>query len=416
MRSARPLGIAILLVFVSIAVSIALAPSCSRRRVPRPVDVTFWQTWPVEALAPLVQRFEAANPAIHVVVRRLPAEGATDTLAVAAQAGRPPDLVELSPEQTARFIDEGALSDWSAGVADLKPAMRGWELCSLGDAIYGLPWLLRTRVLLYNRALFARAGLDSARGPDTWDELKTAATRVQKLGPSVHGFGLAGARRERFSSFMPFAWGNGGELLSARLDSCRIDSPENAEALEFLVSLAPVSLVAGSDSIVREFQRGLLGSMVADAGVSVTVRRENTGFPLGVALVPRPAAGRGTHATSGSGSVLASFTRSRRKEDALKFARYLAERPNTLALAAALGSVFPPYPDVAGAPEYRERPDSRLSLLQLETARFEPILRGGDRMLGVVDSLVGEALTHRVSPRAAVALADTLIRRLGVTR
>jgi ABC-type glycerol-3-phosphate transport system substrate-binding protein len=394
-----------------IPVTLALALSCS---APRPVEVTFWQSWPVEAIAPLVQRFEAANPSIHVVVRQLPPVDATDTLAIAALSGRPPDLVELSPDQAVQFIDAGLLSDWSAGVADLRPAMRGWELCSLGDAIYGLPWLLRTRVLIFNRALFARAGLDSTRGPETWDELATAAARVENLG--AHGFGLASARGERFSAFMPFAWGNGGELFSARLDSCRIDSPENAVALEFLTSLVPVSLVAGRDSIVAEFRRGRVGMVIADAGVSVAARREDPGFPQGLALVPRPASDRGTHATGGTGTVLASFTRSRRKEDALKFARYLAERQNTLALAAALQSVFPPYPSVAEAPEYRERPESRLCIRQLETARFEPILRAGDRMLGVVDSLVGEALELRLSPRAAVAVADTLIRKLGVTR
>jgi hypothetical protein len=37
-------------------------------------------------------------------------------------------------------------------------------------------------------------------------------------------------------------------------------------------------------------------------------------------------------------------------------------------------------------------------------------------MLGVVDSLVGEALARRLSPPAAVGLADSLIRRLGVTQ
>jgi multiple sugar transport system substrate-binding protein len=404
-----------LLVF-TIAAIVALASSCSRRTAPRPVEVTFWQTWPVEAMAPLVQHFEAANPSIHVVVRQLPAEDATDTLALAAQAGRPPDLVELSPEQTALFIDEGLLSDWSAGVADLRPAMRGWELCSLGDAIYGLPWLLRTRVLVYNRALFTRARLDTTRGPETWDELKSAAARVQSIAPGIHGFGLAAAKLERFSSFMPFAWGNGGELLSARLDSCRIDSPENAAALEFLVSLAPVSLVAGSDSIAREFERGRIGMWIADAGFAVEARRRDARLPLGVALVPQPAADRGERATLGNGSVLASFTRSLRKEDALRFARYLGERQNTLALASALETVFPPHPGVAEAPEYHGRPDQELFIRQLETARFEPILRAGDRMLGVVDSLVGEALARRLSPRAAVALADTLIRKLGVTR
>ena len=400
----------------AILVTLVFALSCGRSTSTRPVEVTFWQTWPVEAIAPLAQRFEAENPAIHIVVRQLPAEDATDTLALAAQSGRPPDLVELLPAQTERFIDEGLLSDWSAGVADLRAGVRGWELCSLGDAIYGMPWLLRTRVLVWNRELFARAGLDSTRAPETWDELKTAATRIQKLSPSVHGYGLPGAPGERFSSFMPFAWGNGGELFSARLDTCRIDSPENADALAFLVSLAPVSLVADRDSLAREFQRGLLGLWIVDAGFVVGARRDAPRFPLGVTLVPRPALDRGTHATTGTGSVLASFTRSRRKEDALRFARYLGERQNTLALAAALATVFPPHPGVSEAPEYRDRPDARLCLRQLETAHFEPLLRDRDQMLGVVDSLVGEALAHRLSPRATVGLADSLIRRLGVTR
>jgi len=399
-----------------LALGLLLALSCSPRTGAHRAEVTFWERWPVAAVAPLVQRFEAANPTIHVVVSQLPDTGATDSLARAAQAGRPPDLVELDPEQASRFIDDGLLSDWSAGVADLRPTLRGWELCSLGDAIYGLPWLLRTRVLVFNRSLLARAGADSGRGPETWDELRTSAARVQRIGSGVHGFGLPTAAGERFESFMPFAWGNGGELLSARLDSCRFDSPANVKALEYMISLAPVSLEANQDSIEREFERGRVGLLVADAGLAVAARHRAPGFPLGLALVPRPAADSGSHATSGSGSVLASFTRSRRKEDALKLARYLAERQNTLALASALESVFPPYPGVGGAPEYRERPDSRLYLRQLETARFEPILRNGDRIRAAVDSLVGEALARRFPAREAVARADSLIRKLGVTR
>jgi ABC-type glycerol-3-phosphate transport system substrate-binding protein len=110
---------------LSILVILALALSCGRRTSTHPVEVTFWQTWPVEAIAPLVRNYEQENPSVHIVVSRLPANNATDTLALAAQSGRPPDLVELSPEQAASFIDEGLLSDWSAGVADLKPALRG---------------------------------------------------------------------------------------------------------------------------------------------------------------------------------------------------------------------------------------------------------------------------------------------------
>src|SRR5262249_56074556 len=103
--------------------------------------------------------------------------GGLGRVGAAGEAGHPPDLCELDRDEVARFMDRGWLSDWSAGVADLAPGVRGWELCRLGDALYGLPWLLDTRVLLYNRALLARAGLDSTRAPETWDELHAASAR-----------------------------------------------------------------------------------------------------------------------------------------------------------------------------------------------------------------------------------------------
>ena len=78
--------------------------------------------------------------------------------------------------------------------------------------------------------------------------------------------------------------------------------------------------------------------------------------------------------------------------------------------------MFPPHPGVEEAPEYRDRPEVRLIIRQLETAHFEPLLRDRNLMLGAVDSLVGDALAHRRSARATVGLADSLIRKLGVTR
>ena len=400
----------------AIVLPLLLTLSCGRHAPPRPVDVVFWQRWPVEAMRPLVERFEAANPGLHVRVERLPLEGATDSLVEAFQAGRAPDLVELDAKQAARFIDQGWLSDWSAGVADLKSSLRGWELASLGDALYGLPWLLRTRVLYFNRVLFARAGLDSSRGPETWDQLKAAAARVQRLGNGAHGYGMPVVKGERFSTYMPFAWGNGGELFSARLDSTRFASPENIDALEFLVSLEPSSLLADRDSLAREFVRGRLGMLIADAGLSAEIPRDDPGFPIGVALVPRPARVFGRHASSGTGSLLASFTRSHRKEDALRLARFLAGRSNAFQLAASLDTVFPAWPGADSAGAYAGRADAQVFLEQLASTHFEPIVRDRERLWAGVDSLLGEAIARRCSPGHAIEAADSVLRTIGAGR
>jgi len=400
----------------ALALALLLAPSCSPRHRARPVDVVFWQRWPVEALEPYARRFEADNPGIHVVVERLPERGATDSLAQAIAAGRPPDLCELDRAQAARFMTEGALSDWSAGVADLTAGLRGWELCRLGDALYGLPWLLSTRVLLFNRQLLARAGLDSTRAPETWAELRSAALRLQRPGQGVRGYGLASGRGERFAAFMPYAWGAGGEMFSARLDSCRFDSPENVRALAFLISLEPASLVASEDSLAREFAAGRLGFLLADQGLALDLARGSAALRRGVGLVPRPSADSGAHVSIGTGSVLASFARSRRKEEALRFARFLLQPRNALGLAASLERVLPSLVSAADSAEYRERAEARYLLEQLRASRFAPIHRDGLEMEAAVDSLVGDALQHRTTPRHAVEDADSLIRALGMGR
>ena len=149
-----------------------------------------------------------------------------------------------------------------------SPALRGWELCSIGDASYGLPWVLGTRALFYNKTLFARAGLDSTRPPETWDELRDAAAAIQKLGGGVHGYGVqAGERYVLFKKFMPFAWGNGGRdpvRRSAR--SRRSTRRANREALEFYLRLAlGRACMDRQDVLDREFKEGRLGLQISGA-------------------------------------------------------------------------------------------------------------------------------------------------------
>src|SRR5262249_44867219 len=144
----------------------------------------------------------------------------------AALHGQPPDLCQLHAADLSGFLTRNALSDWSAGVADLRAGLRGWEMCMVGDAIYGLPWLLRTDALYFDKALMAKAGLDSTRAPDDWEELRAAAARIQRLGGGVHGVGVpAGDSGATLDRLLPFVWANDGDLLSAKLDSSRFGSP-----------------------------------------------------------------------------------------------------------------------------------------------------------------------------------------------
>jgi multiple sugar transport system substrate-binding protein len=380
----------------------AIALACAKPR-PKPDAIVFWQPWPPSVVAPLVARFESENPALRVTVRQLPFASMGDSLAAALAAGTPPDLCVLGSSDMPHWLATGSLCDWSAGVADLRDSLRGWPLCTVGDALYGLPWLLDARALLYNPQLFTRAGLDPAQPPATWAQLRTAAARIQKLGHGVHGFGIAsGDSLEAAAEFLSFAWGNGGELFSVGLDSARVDSPAVLEALEYYLSLRRGALVAGPDTLVSEFAAGRLGLLVGDAAARAAAHRGTPAARL--ALVPRPATDRGVHAAYADAVLLVSFTGAHRKEAALRLARSLVRHEGLGALAAAVGGLSPAtaVTDTTALPAGATA--EQVLTRQCAGARFAPAVAHWDSMRSAIGFEVGEALHGRKEP--AVALAD----------
>lgn len=390
---------------------LALSLSCTPQK--KVDEVVFWEFWPVDVIQPLVTRFEAENPGLEVRIEQLTWDNGRDKITAAVAAGTPPDLCELGSTYMPRFLASGALVDWSAGVADQRDSLRGWPLCKTGDAIYGLPWVLGTRALFYNKALFARAGLDSTKPPATWDELHAAAAKIQKLGGGVHGYGVSlNDRQKLFKKFMPFAWGNGGEILSAGLDSSRFDSPQNVEALQFYLSLRAVGTMGLQDQLDQSFKEGKLGLQISGGWLFKQIAKEAPGLRYGVALVPRPAADRGENASFAGGEVLVSFTRSKRKEAALRLARFLVRPENALALATSAQSVQPASVGADTLPFYRDRPEQAAMIRQFATAHFTPNHPEWDAMEQAIEEEVEQALYDRKSAAQAVHDASARITEL----
>lgn len=380
---------------------------------PAKQELLFWQFWPAEIVQPLLDRFERQHPRIHVRMEQLDWASGLQRITAALEAGTMPDLCEMGSTWMPRMLASGRLSDWSAGVADLKPALRGWALCSVGDAVYGLPWMLGTRALFYNKALLARAGLDSSRAPETWAELYAAAEAVQKLGGEVRGYGVQSEERGiLFKKFMPYAWGNGGRILSDDLQTSVFDSPQNRESLEFYLSLRRVGLVDRQDALDRAFKSGTLGLQISGAWLLRSIPKEAPRLRFGVALVPRPAAERGTHASFAGGELLVSFNGSKHKQAALELARYLVEPEQMLALAVATQSAQPAWTGADTAAYYRAHPEQQLMLRQFETAVPTPNHPAWMDMEAAIEDEVGRAILDHQDAAAAVAAADQRIAEL----
>src|SRR6185295_14639057 len=119
-------------------------------------------------------KFEKQHPGLEVKMEQLTWQDGEHKINAAVASGEVPDLCEIGSTWMPQLLDTGRLADWSAGTADLRSTLRGWPLCTVGDASYGMPWVLGTRALFYNKTLFARAGIDTSRAPETWEELLAA--------------------------------------------------------------------------------------------------------------------------------------------------------------------------------------------------------------------------------------------------
>jgi multiple sugar transport system substrate-binding protein len=266
--------------------------------------------------------------------------------------------------------------------------------------------------LFWNRALFHAAGLDTTRAPETWAELLQAATRLSAR-PGIKGFGLnAGERYVLFKKFMPFAWGNGGEILTPDGQRAAFDSPANAEALAFYVKLAGQSLIEKQDVIDRAFMDGKVGMMISGAWNLRVFAEQAPGLEFQVALIPRPGPERGRHASFAGGEYLVVFARSRAAAPATQLARYLVSREPAVALCRAARSVQPAANGAADDPYYRAQPMDRLFVEQLATAVAPPPHPRWGEMEEALDHEIEAALYGRKTPQAAVRDAGSAIDAL----
>ena len=375
--------------------------------------IVFWQFWAPEVVTPLLQGFEKEHPGWKVQMEQLTWQSGLEKITAAVASGNVPDLCEIGSTWMPRLMASGQLADWTASVSDLQPSLRGWELCTVGGRTRGIPWVMGTRALFYNKTLFARAGLDSTRPPETREELRDAAAAIQKLGGEVKGFGVqAGERYVLFKKFMPFAWGNGGHILTDDLTAADFDSPANVQALEFYLSLRKSGMLDRQDMLDRAFKEGRLGLEVSGAWLFKSIPKDAPGLRYGVALVPSPAADHGFHASFAGGEVLVGFSAAKQPQAAFELARYLARPENARALAAAAMSVQPATVGADTAAYYRERPNQQLMIRQFETAVPTPNHPAWVDMEAAIEDEVEQALYDKKTAAQAVSDAQRRLAEL----
>lgn len=381
--------------------ALALVSCAPRRQAPPPLELVFWQSCPAGVADSLVASFERDHPGLDVRVETFPAAGMAESLQVALAADRTPDLCQVGAARMPALLAGGRLADWSAAVADLRDSLLGWELCSVGEVICGVPWALETRALYYDEALLERAGLDPRHPPGTWDQLARAAAAVQRLGRGIHGYGLPTAdTTELARQALPYLLAGGG-ILSPDRRHAVFDSSASVRAFELLQRLRRAGTTGSRASLEREFVRGRLGFVLAGPALARRIAAEAPALRYGVALVPRPQADQGANVSWVGGELLVSFNASEHKRLALDLARFLVRPENARRLTAAVPDLLPAIAGADTLAGWRERPRECVLLRQLTTARFAP----NHPAWGAMESAIGDELEQALDGEKSAAEA-----------
>jgi multiple sugar transport system substrate-binding protein len=346
-------------------------------------------------------------------VEQLTWQSGREKIVAAIAAGRPPDLAELGSTFLPGLVADSTLLDLTDSIPDLKAALRGWSVAEYRGRDYALPWMLGTRAMYVNTDLLKRAGLPPDRPPATWAEFASAVARIDALGGGVKGFGMnSGEREVLFKKFMPFAWGNGGDILDSTLTHSVVASARNVEALRWYLTLKPHSLLDRQEMLDEAFTRGRVGFAISGPWMLRKLPESAPTLNFAVTLMPRPAAGQGTPASFAGAEALGIFRGSKEKSAALTLARFLVQEENAMPLYVATGNAFPAAVAAEQDTYFVSHPRDKVFVEQLRTAVAPPVHPKWVDIEDVLNTELEQAIYGTKSPEAALREADARIQAL----
>jgi multiple sugar transport system substrate-binding protein len=172
----------------------------------------------------------------------------------AAQLARQPKLVDLTSKVKAP----------SFGWNDFYPSER--QAATVNGKVVGVPALVDNLSLVYNKKLFAAAGVSEPTADWSWQDFRDAAKKLSN--PSSHNYGWAyvnDASEDTVWRYLAMLWQAGGDLLTADNTKPAFDSPAGLAALQQLHDMAvtdkSVYLDTGNGNYLNLFNSGKIAML-----------------------------------------------------------------------------------------------------------------------------------------------------------
>ena len=342
----------------------------------------------------LGEEFTRQNPDIRVEVTVIDWNEIDREAAAMIRRGDHPDILQTG--SYAGFATAGLL--YSADELLPIPVQADF-ITSLADAgqvhrvQYGIPFVSSSRLLLYNKDLFKRAGITKGP-PRTWAELKSAAQKLKAAGVEAP-YGLPLGHEEAQAEAMMWMLGGHGGYTN-QVGDYTLDSKENIDTFSWLrKNLVETGLTqpdpARTDrqQVFDQFLQGKVGML--NGHPTLTGPAKEAGIDYGLARIP----GRdgALEETLGVADWVMAFKKNGHREAIGKFLSFAYDQENTVRFL----SQYDLLPVTASASELmrqdRTRKDLWPFLDKLPSAVFYPM---GDPLWAPVSGQVKKEIGKAV--------------------
>ncbi|MFD5098759.1 extracellular solute-binding protein [Streptomyces albidochromogenes] len=255
-------------------------------------------------------------------------DGIGEKITAALASKDSPDVIEVGNTQVAQYAQSGGVLDLSDKVEELRggdwlPGLA--EPGKIDGKQYGVPWYAANRVVIYNKDLFAKAGITSP--PTTRDEWLRITGKLNR--GKTQGIYLPG---QNWYTLAGFVWEEGGELAEKSGDQWKgsLDSPQALRGMDFYQRLqalgkGPKDSDEAKPPQADVFAKGDVAQIIAVPGGAKIVEQANPALAGKLGFFPIPGGTAGTPgATFTGGSDLIIPAASAHQDAAYQVVKSLA--------------------------------------------------------------------------------------------
>lgn len=258
--------------------------------------VTYWDTsneTEAAVFEAVATEFEDLHPGVTVDYVNVGFDDAQNRFKNAAGANEAPDVMRTEVAWVADFASLGYLYplDDTAALEDQEDFLpEPWASTQYDGQTFAVPQVTDTLALFYNRALLEEAGVEV---PDSLDQVRADAEAFEEIGTTP-----LYVRGDDPYWFLPFLYGEGGDLVDAGAQRVTIDDAAGVAAFEQMNDLVESGVAItdtsdGWENMMSAFAEGDIAMMI-NGPWAIADAQNALGEDLGVAPVPGGGAQQGS--------------------------------------------------------------------------------------------------------------------------